>query len=149
MRPHLAASLRGKLWFLLSSTFGSIMAKSMTLTTVFVRALRDGRDPIDTAKVYELGYIPSATNPEAKKSWDEQREKNAKGERIEYKPLALPTAEQIAAWKKRMAEFKARRDAKANGGGRGGGAPGGGTGGAAIDDFFAELRDLDDPDVGV
>ena len=32
--------------------------------------------------------------------------------------------------------------------GRGGGAPGGGTGGAAIDDFFSELRDLDDPDFG-
>ena len=36
----------------------------MSLTTIFIRALRDGRDPTDSARAADLGYIPSAMSTE-------------------------------------------------------------------------------------
>ena len=39
----------------------------MHLSMVFLRALRDGRDPADAARAADLGYIPSAMSQEQKK----------------------------------------------------------------------------------
>ena len=40
--------------------------RTMVLTTVFLRALRDGRDPIDSARATDLGYIPSTMSTDLK-----------------------------------------------------------------------------------
>ena len=42
------------------------LTRAAYLSTVFLRALRDGRDPIDAARAADLGYIPSATNADFK-----------------------------------------------------------------------------------
>ena len=44
------------------------LTRAAYLSTVFLRALRDGRDPIDAARAADLGYIPSATNADFKPS---------------------------------------------------------------------------------
>jgi len=40
--------------------------RTMVLSTVFLRALRDGRDPIDSARATDLGYIPSTMSTDPK-----------------------------------------------------------------------------------
>ena len=42
------------------------ISRTMVLTTTFLRALRDGRDPIDSARAADLGYIPSTMSTELK-----------------------------------------------------------------------------------
>ena len=97
------------------------------------------------ADPYNVGtYSPAvATNPAEKKSWDDLHKKNAETEKIPYTPRPDPTAERIAAWKKRKAESDAKK--KAAGEGPSGPEPAS----AAVDaEFFSGLRDLDDPDFG-
>ena len=47
-------------------TCGMGLNRTMVLTTVFLRAIRDGRDPIDSARASDLGYIPSTMSTELK-----------------------------------------------------------------------------------
>lgn len=47
-------------------TIGQSVPRVLALTTVFIRALRDGRDPTDAARAQDLGYIPSAMSTEQK-----------------------------------------------------------------------------------
>ena len=51
---------------MLLPTIGQVISKATHLSCVFVRALRDGREPIDAARTADLGYIPSAMSTEQK-----------------------------------------------------------------------------------
>ena len=42
------------------------ISKAVSLTIVFLRALRDGRDPADSARAADLGYIPSTMSTDLK-----------------------------------------------------------------------------------
>ena len=47
-------------------TIGQGVPRAMFLTMVFLRALRDGRDPVDSGRAADLGYIPSAMSTDPK-----------------------------------------------------------------------------------
>ena len=46
---------------------GSTISRTLFLTMIFVRALRDGREPVDSARAADLGYIPSAMSTEQRR----------------------------------------------------------------------------------
>ena len=52
---------------LMLQTVGQTIPRALHLSMVFLRALRDGRDPIDSARAADLGYIPSAMSNEQKR----------------------------------------------------------------------------------
>ena len=45
---------------------GQLVSRDAYLTSVFIRALRDGREPIDSARAADIGYIPSTMSMEHK-----------------------------------------------------------------------------------
>jgi hypothetical protein len=47
-------------------SIGQAMPRVTALTTVFIRALRDGRDFVDSARAADLGYLPSGMSTEQK-----------------------------------------------------------------------------------
>jgi hypothetical protein len=47
---------------------GQIVTRNAFLTAVFIRALRDGREFIDSARAADIGYIPSTMSAEQKNS---------------------------------------------------------------------------------
>ena len=45
---------------------GTTVSRNTFLTSVYLRALRDGREPIDSARAADIGYIPSTMSTELK-----------------------------------------------------------------------------------
>jgi len=45
---------------------GQLVTRNHFLTSVFIRAVRDGREPIDSARAADIGYIPSTMSAEHK-----------------------------------------------------------------------------------
>ena len=52
----------------LLQTIGAPVSRAISLTMVFLRALRDGRHPEDSARAADIGYIPSAMSTEQRKT---------------------------------------------------------------------------------